>query len=369
MNTYNPTRIKAAIEYLGWPQSELAQRIGVTDAYVSMLLQEHAPLTDKIVARISFETGFPDTFFMMNNDPVKGALTFRKKGKPRASNQYVSEYNLLNQTVERLWQMIPMSDANDWLDGLAPQGAITALRIERIAEEVRASWGVDDFTPIYNLARQLDMRHVVIASMNHMMANSDGVSSPDPHNKHSIIAVNMQGKTGDRLRFTLAHELGHLILHRYRTSEDVEREANLFAGALLIPENAARHALSPSMSLLDYAKVKANWGVSIAALIERARQLNVITMSRYKSLRIQLSNRRWLQREPVEVPVEEPLLLQQLVAQAFGYIPDATRPMASRQSVEGFLGLPFEMVNHWCWNALFERGGNDVDGLEELLFA
>ena len=164
--------------------------------------------------------------------------------------------------------------------------------------------------------------------------------------------------TGDRLRFTIAHEVGHLILHKYAdtslTWKIREDEANQFASAFLMPENDARNILKPYMNLTDLLSIKARWGISIAALITRATRLSIIDKDRQRSLMVQLSARHWRQHEPIHVEVESPILLRQMVGSAFGEILSPTHIKASRRGVEGFLGLPFSLVSGWC------------DGLSEM---
>ena len=83
-----------------------------------------------------------------------------------------------------------------------------------------------------------------------------------------------------------------------------EEEANLFAGAFLMPKTDAEKHLSPHLTLEGYAQVKAKYAVSIQALIRRAKELKIITPERYRSLSIQLSSRGWRTNEPVRSAVE-----------------------------------------------------------------
>ncbi|MFC9955734.1 ImmA/IrrE family metallo-endopeptidase [Streptomyces prasinus] len=133
--------------------------------------------------------------------------------------------------------------------------------------------------------------------------------------------------SGDRDRFTLAHELGHLVLHTFRPrAKDAEAEANRFASALLMPRERAQEDLSPRMTLTEYARMKATWGISIQALIMRASAVGRIDETRKRSLYVQLSQRNWRKQEPVEVGQETPLLLWTLLERRFGpkpYVPGA----------------------------------------------
>ena len=100
---------------------------------------------------------------------------------------------------------------------------------------------------------------------------------------------------GDRFRFSLAHELGHLIFHRTK-GEITEDQANRFAGALLISEEEMELALPDRPTVRDYVRVKNTWGIAVAALVYRSRELGLIDDRRYRSLQIQMS--RWREFEP-----------------------------------------------------------------------
>lgn len=126
------------------------------------------------------------------------------------------------------------------------------------------------------------------------------------------------GTSADRDRFTLGHELGHVLLHSRRRSSDPEKEANRFAGALLVSERAARTLMHAMITRNQLARIKASYGVSIQALIMGAAGLGIIDKKRQRSLFIQLNTRGWRQTEPVEVEPESRLLLRTLIDIALG---------------------------------------------------
>ncbi len=123
---------------------------------------------------------------------------------------------------------------------------------------------------------------------------------------------------GDRLRFSVAHELGHLVMHRSWRSDasesELEDQANKFASEFLMPEQSIQHELDPPITLSGLAKLKPRWGVSIQALIRRAYTLEIISQRQYKYLFQKLSARGWRTREPDEfaVRVEKPRAARQM---------------------------------------------------------
>jgi Zn-dependent peptidase ImmA (M78 family) len=102
------------------------------------------------------------------------------------------------------------------------------------------------------------------------------------------------------------------------TRSPEEKRAYKFAGAFLLPEKVVRQRVSETLNLHGYLPIKAAYGVSVGAIIMRARDLGVITSGRARSLQIQLSSQGWRTNEPVRVADEKPLLLAQALRKVYG---------------------------------------------------
>ncbi|MGO9973416.1 MAG: ImmA/IrrE family metallo-endopeptidase [Solirubrobacteraceae bacterium] len=131
--------------------------------------------------------------------------------------------------------------------------------------------------------------------------------------------LNTRTIDGARARFSLAHELGHALLHWDRfdapSGKDAEREAHRFAAAFLMPPAEMLSALGRVRFTLDDLIVyRQRWGVSIQALITRARDLRLISNDQYTRLYRQISARGWRKSEPGYVALEKPSLLADALA-------------------------------------------------------
>src|SRR6266550_13503 len=115
----------------------------------------------------------------------------------------------------------------------------------------------------------------------------------------------------DRLRFTLAHEIGHIVMHAIPNPE-MEKEAHRFAAEFLMPEQDIKPHLR-SVTLPVLAALKKVWRVSMAALLMRARQLKIISERVYVALVRQMAPYR--RREPAELDLtpENARLLQEMI--------------------------------------------------------
>lgn len=132
-----------------------------------------------------------------------------------------------------------------------------------------------------------------------------------------VIAV-LAGAPGDRLRFSVAHELGHLLLHGAGAGADLEHEADAFAAELLTPLAALAPVMPAHPTLSGLTMLKTQWGVSVKSLVRRARELGVADQERATSLYKQISARGWSRVEPGYVPEEKPRAFRKLAEISYG---------------------------------------------------
>lgn len=210
--------------------------------------------------------------------------------------------------------------------------------IEDLADDVRARLGIGSRDPIPNLTRAVERAGVIVVRLPGEMTDHDSFSVwPDfPFDGRPVIALT-GGHPGDRDRFNVGHEIGHLVLHTLRGNIDhkqAESEANRLSSALLLPRKAAFEAMPAPITLRVLMGVKATFGVSIAMAAQRALDLQLISHTQFISIRKQLSARRWNKDEPVDVGLESPLLISKIVNALAG--DGSTKERAARVSLPAF---------------------------------
>ena len=142
----------------------------------------------------------------------------------------------------------------------------------------------------------------------------------------------------DRLRFSLAHELGHLMLD-VGESLDAEKAANRFAGAFLVPRSAVIRELGSRRDALDRQELhllKHKYGLSMQAWVFRARDLGIVdaaTATRY--FRWFRQNGLHLQEPGDALPPETPQRLTRLVLRA------VAEDVISHGRAAELLGMPW----------------------------
>lgn len=208
----------------------------------------------------------------------------------------------------------------------------------RAAAVTRSSLGLDPEVPVVDLIRTLERAGVLVLSMPVAGGRHDAYSFWGGDALDVPVIVVFRGVPPDRLRFSVAHELGHLVLHRAPTA-NVEREAHAFASHFLVPEDAARREFPQPLTLTDCVGLKLRWGVAMQAVVMAACRSGVIDERQKRQLFQQISRRGWRKAEPASgvVASESPRGLPRMAELLYG-TPLDTRRLASD------LGLPVRLV-------------------------
>jgi len=179
---------------------------------------------------------------------------------------------------------------------------------ERVAEFVRVAWQLP-MGPLTNLVEILEGAGILIKPSDFGTTRLDAVVQVAPDGP-PVMLIN-KSVPGDRLRFTLAHELGHLIMHSHPTM-DMEAEANAFAAEFLMP----RREIAPMLRNLALDKLpdlKFHWGVAMSALIMRACDTEAITQRHARTLFMRMSSSGWRLKEPCPIEPEKPRMLRDVI--------------------------------------------------------
>lgn len=382
MTEYNAERIAQARRLEGMTQRELSERSHISQSKLSKLQNGFIVFKEDEAKSIAFALGFPISYFT-RTDPIlpMTAVTYRKTSKSSMGElSAVSiEYSELCATVSRLTKLLGMSvEKTAWIQKIAPRKlGLSNSDIDSIANQARSYMGLSPTGPIGNLTRSMERQGIVVAPMKSTGGSNDektrltseGITYPKCEGMPCVGYSAGKCIGGDRQRFTKAHELGHLILHRLRkpdTSQQMEREAHLFAGALLLPADDMLRSIQRNSTLSDFLKVKSGWGVSIAASISRAHTLGIISADRYRSLQIQLSSRGWRKQEPVNVGEEHPLLLKQMIQAVFGVGSSVSGEQAIKSlDAANKLALPFRYLD--CWSDGLVEEGAELGFVEDRI--
>jgi Zn-dependent peptidase ImmA (M78 family)/transcriptional regulator with XRE-family HTH domain len=310
-----PARLQQARELRGLTQTALARQVGVHPSAIAQLETGRMQPSPAVLAALSGATDFPIAFFTRPSGPALplGSLRFRARAAMTARQRRQAWWYA--QTLYEL--MASMAAQTEY-----PMPRLPRLDGDPVvaAQRTREVLDLPPDRPIGQLIRTLERHGVWVLAIPGPLPRRDACSAWAGGDDATPVIVVAATAAGDRRRFSVAHELGHLVLHQVPEGSPhaLERQADAFAEAFLLPAGAMRGALVPPITLTTLAELKARWGVSLQALIRRALTLELTSPSQYRSLSAQLGARGWRTREPVAVPVERPRALRQLAELLYG---------------------------------------------------
>lgn len=300
MSTYQPSRLTVARLRRGTRKNELAARLGVQPSVIAKYEKDEREPEFAVLQRLASILEVELDFFFRPEPPEVSPqlVTFRALSRmgARDQNRAVATAVLaieIAAAVEELFQL-PRWDASppDLPDSHASSP-------EDIARALRAEWSLGD-RKISNVVQLLESKGVRVFSL---YDNPDCIDAFTYwHERLPFVFLNQQ-KTAQRSRFDACHELGHIILHRDadHTGKPAEVEANRFASAFLMPEEAvlATGVRNPGLAEID--RLRDRFGVSIPAMAYRLRSLEMISEWHFKSISVQISERGLRTEEHKEI--------------------------------------------------------------------
>ena len=305
---FQGTRLTQAREGRGLTQSALAIMIARSSTAISRWESgEQLPEQEALIS-LERHLQIPASWFLKPlPDYGDKPFFFRSKAAITKSARLIAKFRLelahevsvsLQDWVEWPSVDIPYIDAADWK-------LLTDEDIERLAGNIRKHWKLG-LGPLSDTTLLLENAGVVIAREEIGHSKMDGLSKWFDIDNRPYMFLASDKANPTRQRFDTAHELGHLVLHRHLTDiefntrhKELERQADLFAGAFLLPaESFSSEVSAPS---LDTFKImKSRWKTSVASMVFRSKQLGVISEDYAQKLWKNYSVRGWRRGEPGE---------------------------------------------------------------------
>ncbi len=320
-----PDRIRVARELRGLTQRDVVEKMGHTISPPALSQIEAGKLrpSPATAERLAATLGVPLTFFSAQwpagGQPVTYFRNLRAtsvRERRRASAQAL----LLSDFVAALEHHVRIPEVS--VPALHAARGAAREEIEDIAQQVRDVWNLGH-EPVPHVVRSLERHGIVVARLTLGSSTVDAFSIRIGR-RPLVLLTDDKSDNYVRSRFDASHELGHLVMHRGAEpgTKETEQQAHNFAAAFLLPEASAREELPRRLDAPDWsrlAEMKRTWGVSIAALLFRARALRIISADTYQSAMRYMSFRGWRRQEPGDREMgapEAPLLLERSVRRA-----------------------------------------------------
>lgn len=307
---FNPEMLTLARSLREMTQGDLAKAVGTTQGRLSKiehgLMMPDRPLTSALGKALEL----PESFFYQRGYIHSLPARHHRKRKQIAKRTLERVHAEITLRILNIAQFLRSAD-------IVSENELPELDLDEIggspedaARAIRERWSLPR-GPVENLVETLELAGVVVVPCDFGVPEVDAVGMR-MRGLPPLMFVNSAVPT-DRMRFTLAHELGHLVMHGL-PREEMEKEADRFAAEFLMPELDIRPQFR-NVSLPLLATLKRVWRVSMAALARRAHDLKAISARAYQRLLQMLSANGWRRREPADLDLtpELPTALTALI--------------------------------------------------------
>ncbi len=314
-------RIERARKASGLSLRQLGERLEVSHTAVSKYEQGVLVPSSSVLIKLSRALGVRVEYFLRKEANELSNIEYRKKQGLSKAELSKIQFDVLDQ-VERqleLESFLPLPEIKTGNWNYRSSELVNAYSdIEAIVDETRLNWnlGFGAISNFVDIVKEKGIRIVFTKVAN--PAKFDGLSATIGNTHLIVVAENV---AGDRQRFTISHELGHLALDkRISTDLDIEKACNRFAGAFLLPRTSVYERLGRSRKDIDVAELsilKAEFGISMVGILYRALDLGIISQDVHRRMIIDFSKNGWNKLEPgAQYPGEIDYSFQQMIFRA-----------------------------------------------------
>ena len=283
------SKIKQARILQAMSLQDLADRIGVSKQMISKYEKGDSIPPSKMLIKLAKALEVKMDYFFLPSSVELGEINFRKK-----NSFSIKKINALKEKIKiELSNYLEIENIlqinNSFENPLEKRKVSTINDIEGIVSQLRTEWKIG-FDPIHNIIQLLEDKEIKIIEIEEPENNFDGLATII-NGKYPVIVLNKSFSV-ERKRFTLLHELGHLLLELPECDEKfVENICNMFAAEFLFPQNLVIKEFGnkrDSISLRELVEVQKKYGISIRAIIYRLKDANIFSENRlaefYKKL-------------------------------------------------------------------------------------
>ena len=323
-----PSRITEARESRAMSMEDLAESIGVTRQSVSKYERGIVSPSPEMLQAISFSLKFPTEFFYKIEQKVmaeSSSLFFRSNSNIAKKVKTACKYQIkwTDEVKKQVGRYVNFVDLDiPTLDGEYED--LTFEDIEELALDVRSKWGLSD-DPITDLIGILENKGVILAqfAINNFCSFKGIDAFSCWQDGTPYILYHPVRKSAVRTRFSILHELGHLIMHSsIAEDESVKKEvvdiadiqADRFAAAFLLPATSFPKDIR-STSLTSLEIVKRKWGAAMSTIIKRCETLELLSENQINYLKRQMTTQKYWHKEPLDdvLTITEPEMLRDAI--------------------------------------------------------
>ena len=289
MNEIFAYRLKAARIQQGITIKQITENLGISKQMVSKYEKgKSLPDGKNLIALANLLKVKPNYFFNPSTVSLEN-IKFRKKAKTTKSRIESIKINILNLMENYLLIEDILSIESEFTNPLEGNKVNKIEDVEDLATQLKAEWNIGN-EPISNAIALLEANEIKIVEIDESIENSFDGLSVFVNDKFPAIVVNKNYDI-ERKRFTLFHELGHLLLNFNDKFTDKEQEkiCDRFAGAILLPKEILLEVIGEKrnkITLNELVVFQKQFGISISAIMYRLASLEIIPQSKITSFYI-----------------------------------------------------------------------------------
>lgn len=306
--------ITLARESRGYNHRDFAVLVDMSNSNLGKIESGEIGVTQAKLLNIASQADYPLHFFFQEGEIKMENLSWKKRRKVPYKLLFpiLAKANIITLQVQILNKAL-----NPQLIELPTFEISESLTPQDIAKKVRTLWDLEKITS-NSLLKAIEDKGIVVSEFDFKSTRIDGLSMLT-NDQRPVIFLNST-LDGDKQRFTLAYELGQLIMHTFFVPDvtlDPSKSANLFAAELLMPESEMRKEFENGITFQSLALLKKKWRVSMIALLYRADDLGYLTSNQKRYLIQQFNERNIRRYEPEELRIlpERPRLLKFLIGE------------------------------------------------------
>ncbi len=313
-------RLKAARVMAGLSMDALVAKMGrrVSKQAISKYENDLMSPDSEILIALSEALAIKTDYFFSEYDMAVAEINFRKKAS-LGKKDLDSISARVKDGIERYVELETLLPGAARSPDAIPGGIVASLvDIESFALELRDRWKVGRESPVASVVDLLEEHGVKVLELS---APEGFVGLSGRAGGAPIIVLNKESPT-DRKRLTALHEFAHLRLSFDPALSDSEREklCTSFGGAFLLPRPVLFKELGSKrsdISFFELRTLKRQYGISMQAIMYRARQHGIVSDYAYEAFNRAVSAKGWKKNEPGEFPIEEhPRRFDQLLHRA-----------------------------------------------------
>ena len=301
-----------ARESRGLTQTELGELIGFSHSNINRWEAGFISINPEAFIALQQKLDYPESFFFQVAEIFPPAF-YRKRDKVDKRTLDKIEANV---NIHRIHFNTLINSHSHLKTAIATITRKEETTPQQIAQAIRKQWKVLKGA-MGDLIELVESNGIPVFTFDFETERVDGRMTMTEA-RHPVIFVN-SAHLGDRQRFTLAHELGQMILYKFCTPaykvDELNHQANLFAAEFLLPEKEIREDLKEPVTLQLLSELKLKWKVSMQSLLYRADDLGLLSYNQKRYLLGQFNQLQIRRREPLEldIPKEKPVLIRELI--------------------------------------------------------